>query len=218
MVRVVYLGIFVVLALAAGGIYYASTRETTVIVARGDLRVGTLITESLVMTRRVHPGDVPQGSATHSADVVGRFVSWPILDGQFIPTRALARDRASLIAGGLSVPAGYHALSVPVTAAEAAGGVLRPGDLVDVLAVAKNQAPGVSPAPATTLGKRVLVLGMRTDQGQALDAGSGSGTVRGLNFSSNRIASVVLAVAPEDEERYAAAAAVSNFTVVLDLG
>src|SRR6202022_3181272 len=151
MVRVVYLGIFVVLALAAGGIYYASTRETTVLVARGDLRVGTLITESSVMTRRVHPGDVPQGSATHTAGVVGRFVSWPILDGQFIPIRALARDRASLIAGGLSVPPGYRALSLAVTATDAAGGVLRPGDLVDVVAVAKGQAPGASPPPATTL-------------------------------------------------------------------
>jgi Flp pilus assembly protein CpaB len=218
MVRVVYLGVFLVLALAAGGIYYASTRETTVLVAKGDLRVGISITESSVAARRVHPGDVPPGSATRTTDVVGKFVSWPILDGQFIPTRALARDRASLIAGGLSIPAGFHALSVPVTPAEAAGGVLRPGDLVDVLAVAKNQAPGASPAPATMLGKRVLVLGMRTDQGQALDVSGGSGTVRGLNFSSNRIASVVLAVAPEDEERYAAAAAVSNFTVVLDLG
>jgi Flp pilus assembly protein CpaB len=218
MVRVVYLGMFLVLAMAAGGIYYASTRETTVLVAKGDLRVGIFITESSVAARRVHPGDVPPGSATRVTDVVGRFVSWPILDGQFIPTRALAQDRASLIAGGLSVPAGFRALSVPITAAEAAGGVLRPGDLVDVLAVAKNQAPGASPAPATTLGKRVLVLGMRTDQGQALDAGGGSGTVRGLNFSSNRIASVVLAVAAEDEEKYAAAAAVSNFTVVLDLG
>src|ERR1700682_2191095 len=176
MLRALYLGCFLVLALAAGGIYYATTRETTVIVAKGDLHVGTAITESSVMVKRVHPGDVPPGSATRVADVIGRFVSWPILDGQFIPARALSRDRASLIAGGLAVPAGFHALSVPVTAAEAAGGVLRPGDLVDVLAVAKNQAPGASPAPATTLGKRVLVLGMRTDQGQALDAGSGSGT------------------------------------------
>src|SRR5258708_22409841 len=81
--------------------------------------------------------------------------------------RALSSDRASLIAGGLAVPSGFHALSVPVTAADAAGGVLRPGDLVDVLAVVKNQAPGSSPAPATTLGQRVLVLGLRTDQGQA---------------------------------------------------
>jgi Flp pilus assembly protein CpaB len=217
MVRAVYLGIFLVLALGAGGIYYATTRETTIVVANGDLRVGTSIAESSVAVKRVHPSDVPAGSATRMSDVVGRFVSWPILDGQFIPVRALARDRASLIAGGLSVPAGYRALSLAVTATDAAGGVLRPGDLVDVVAVAKGLAPGASPPPATTLGKRVLVLGVRTDQGQPLDASGGSGSVRGLNFSSNRIASVVVAVAPDDEERYAAAAAVSSFTMVLNL-
>jgi Flp pilus assembly protein CpaB len=217
MVRVVYLGIFAVLALAAGGIYFASTRETTVLVAKGDLNVGMAITDTSVAVRRVHPGDIPPGTASRVSEVVGMYISWPILDGQFIPMRALSRGRAALIAGGLAVPAGYHALSVPVTAADAAGGVLRPGDLVDVIAVAKNQAPGATPAPAVTLGKRVLVLGIRTDQGQALDGGGGSGTVRGLNFSSNRIASVVLAVAPEDEERYAAATAVSTFSLVLDL-
>ncbi len=217
MVRAIYLGIFAVLALAAGGVYYVSTRETTVVVAKGDLNVGSAISDSSVVLRRVRPGDVPPGSATSISDVTGRYVSWPILDGQFIPMRALSRDRASLIAGGLAVPSGFHALSVPVTAADAAGGVLRPGDLVDVLAVVKNQAPGSSPAPAATLGQRVLVLGLRTDQGQALDVGGGASTVRGLNFSSNRIASVVLAVAPEDEAKYAAASAVSTFTLVLDL-
>src|SRR3981081_3713772 len=112
MVRAVYLGLFLVLALAAGGIYYATTRETAVVVARGDLRVGTSIAESSVAARRVHPGDVPSGSATRVSEVVGRYVSWPILDGQFIPVRALARDRASLIAGGLAGPAGFRALSL----------------------------------------------------------------------------------------------------------
>ena len=45
MVRAVYLGIFLVLALGAGGIYYATTRETTIVVANGDLRVGTSIAD-----------------------------------------------------------------------------------------------------------------------------------------------------------------------------
>jgi Flp pilus assembly protein CpaB len=217
MVRAVYLGVFAVLALAAGGIYFASTRETAVLVAKGDLNVGTAITDASVTVRRVHPGDIPAGSATNVAEIIGQYVSWPIMDGQFIPIRALSKGRASLIAGGLAVPAGFHALSVPVTAADAAGGVLRPGDFVDVIAVTKNQAPGATPAPAVTLGRRVLVLGIRTDQGQALDGGNGSGTVRGLTFSSNRIGSVVLAVAPEDEEKYAAASAGSTFNLVLDL-
>ncbi|MFY9615958.1 MAG: Flp pilus assembly protein CpaB [Candidatus Dormiibacterota bacterium] len=218
MTRAIYLGVFLVLSLAAGAIYYASTRDVAVIVANGDLQVGSTISSGAVTVRRVHPAAIPAGSALRLDEVNGKYVAWPILDGQYIPIKALSADRASLISGGLQVPAGFRALSVPVGAADAAGGVLRAGDYVDVLAVAKNQAPGATPAPATTLGRRVLVLGLRTDQGQALDAGSGSGGVRGLNFSSNRVASVILAVAEGDEARYASAAAASTFTVVLDLG
>jgi Flp pilus assembly protein CpaB len=216
-IRAIYLGIFLVLSLAAGGIYYANTRDATVVVAKGDLPVGTTLSASSVTVRRVHPGAVPAGSARTSVEVDGKFVAWPILDGQYIPTRALSADRADLISGGLQVPAGSRAISVPITASDAAGGVLRPGDLVDVLAVAKNQPPGATPAPAATLGRRVLVLGVRTDQGQALDPGSGSGSARGLQIGSHKIASIILAVAEGDESRYAAAQAVSTFTVVLDL-
>lgn len=217
MVRAVYLGIFLVLSLAAGAIYYVNTRDEAVVVAKGDLHVGSTLSDSSVTVKRVHPGSIPDGSARRVSDVAGKYVAWPILDGQYIPLKALTQDRTALIAGGLKVPTGYRALSVPVTAADAAGGVLRPGDYVDVLAVPKTQAAGASPPPATMLGKHVLVLGMRTDQGQALDNNSGSGSVRGLNFANNRIASVVLAVAAEDEARYAAATSSSTFTVVLDL-
>jgi Flp pilus assembly protein CpaB len=216
-IRAVYLGIFLVLSLAAGAIYYVNTRDVTVVVAKGDLQVGTTLSAGSVTLRRVHPGDVPPGSAGTSAEVSGKYVAWPILDGQYIPTKALSADRAGLIAGGLQVPAGFRAISVPINASDAAGGALRPGDLVDVMAVAKNQPPGASPAPAMSLGKRVLVLGVRTDQGQALDTGSGTGSVRGLQFASNKIGSLILAVPEGDESRYAAAGAVSTFTVVLYL-
>jgi Flp pilus assembly protein CpaB len=218
MVRAVYLGLFLVLALGAGIIYYGNTRETTAVVANGDLQVGSAITDSSVSLRRVHPGSIPAGSARQLSDVVGKFVAWPILDGQFVPLKALARDRASLIAGGLAVPSGFHAISVPVTAADAVGGALRPGDYVDVLVVAKNQLAGATPQPANILGKHVLVLGLRTDQGQALDTSGGSaGTVRGLNFGNQRLASIVLAVDPDDEARYVGAEAVDTFSVVLNL-
>jgi Flp pilus assembly protein CpaB len=216
--RAVYLGVFLVLSIAAGAIFYAATRDVVVVVARGDLQVGATISGESVTTRRVHPDAVPPGSARQLSDIDGRYVAWPVLDGQYIPLKATSDNRAGLISGGLQVPAGYRALSVPVSAADAAGGVLRAGDHVDVLAVVKNLAPGASPPPATMLGRQVLVLGLRTDQGQALDSGTGAGSVRGLNFSGSRVASVVLAVAESDEASYASAAATSTFTVTLDLG
>jgi pilus assembly protein CpaB len=212
-----YLGGFLLLSLVAGAIYYTTTREVSVVVAHGDLQLGSLITDNAVSLKRISPNAVPAGSAHHLADVVGKYVAWPVLDGHYVPLKALSHDRVSLIAGGLHVPAGFRAISVPVTAVEAVGGALRPGDYVDILATPKSQAPGASPAPAVMLGQKVLLLGLRTDQGQPLDATGGPGTVHGLNFANNRIAAIVVAVAPEDEARYAAATATSSFTIVLNL-
>ncbi|HEV3230749.1 MAG TPA: Flp pilus assembly protein CpaB [Candidatus Dormibacteraeota bacterium] len=215
-VRAVYLGLFLVLSLAAGAIYYAGTREATVVVARGDLRPGAQLTETALAVRRVSPAAIPPGTASSLDEVLGRYVAWPVLDGQYLPLRALARDRAALISADLQVPPGYHAISLAVSAADAVGGAVRPGDHVDVLAVARNQAPGASPAPAALLGSHVLVLGLRTDTGQPLDLATGA-TGRGLDFASARIGSILIAVSGDDESRYATASATSSFTVVLDL-
>lgn len=216
MARAIYAAVFLVLSAAAGLTYYLDTREVTVVVAQGDLRVGTMVQESSLRTRRVHPADVPPGAVTDVADATGKYVAWPVLDGEYVPSRALARSRAALISA-VDVPAGMHAISLPVTAVEAVGGELRPGDFVDVMAVAKNQASTATPAPALTVGRHVLVLGLRNDQGQPVEVSAGT-SARGLNFNGNRIAGVVLAVAPEDEAAYVTAGAVSSFTVALDLG
>lgn len=216
MIRAIYFAVFVVLAVAAAAVYYYDNRETTVLVAKGDLAVGSTISDGSVTVRRARVAAIPAGTAGQVTDVRGMYVASPILDGQYLPMKALAHDRAGLIEGGLQVPSGFRALAVPVAAADAAGGALRPGDYADVLAVPKNQASGASPAAAVTLGRHVLVLGLRTDQGQPLEAPGGA--ARGLNFSGSRIASVVLAVASVDEAIYAAAEPVSTFTVVLDLG
>lgn len=212
-----YLGVFLALSVAAGAIFYVATRDAAVVVANSDLQVGSTVSSDSVTVRRVHPEAIPAGSARQLSEIEGRYVAWPVLAGQFIPVRALSANRAGLFSGGLQVPAGYRAISVPVSAADAAGGVIRAGDRVDVLAVPKNQAPGATPAPAVTLGRAVLVLGLRSDQGQPLDGEASPGTGHGLNFSSGRVASVVVAIAESDEARYAMAAATSAFTLVLDL-
>ena len=210
---------FAALALGAGAVYYSDNRDVTVLCARGDLAVGSTISDASVTLRRVRQAAVPSGTASDIAAVAGKYVVWPMLDGQYLPLRALADSRAGLIDGGLQPPPGYNAISVPVSPAGAAGGVLRPGDIVDVLAVARTQLSGASPAPAVTLGRRVMVLGLRTDQGLPLDPlGAAGASGRGLNLIGTHIGSAVIAVAPQDEAAYVAATATSTFTLVLDLG
>jgi Flp pilus assembly protein CpaB len=213
--RGAYLALFLVLSAAAGAVYWGGAREATVVVARSDLGPGTRVTPDALLLRHVSAGAIPPGTAGAVDEVLGRYVAWPVLQGQFVPLRALARDRAALFEPYLPVPAGLHAISLAVTAADAVGGAIRPGDRVDVLAVPRNRPPGDPSTPATLLGSGVLVLGLRTDQGRLFDPDA-SGT-HAFDLSSQRIGSILLAVPADDETRYAMASAGATFTLALDL-
>ena len=174
---------------------------------------------------------VPTGAIMTVDDATGRYVSWPLTGGEPILGRELRQQRAAGAAqAGYDVPPGYRAVAVPLLPAGAVGGMLTTGDHVDVYGtplVSRQQSTGsvdASPpdlaAGATVIGRNILVLQLRSDQGQPLDAtaASGSGsTVHGLNFGSGKLGSVVLAIPAGDADRYAAAAASMSIYLALDV-
>jgi len=171
MLRTVYLTAFVILSAAAGLFYYSQTRLVPAVVATTDLKVGAQIQDSDVAIRRVSPGSVPTGTYGDLGLAIGRFVSFPILRDQYIGARAVATSRsADLLAGGLDIPKGYRIISLPIVPSSAVGGSLKPGDLVDVIAIpGSNKASGLldqSSAAPMVIGTHVMVLGLRTDQGR----------------------------------------------------
>jgi Flp pilus assembly protein CpaB len=217
MLRTVYLTAFVILSAVAGLFYYSQTRLVPAVVATTDLRVGTQIQDSDVAIRRVSPGSIPAGTYADLALAIGRFVSFPILRDQYIGARAVAVSRnADLLAGGLDIPKGYRIISLPIVPSSAVGGSLKPGDLVDVIAIpGSNKASGLleqSPAAPIIIGTRVMVLGLRTDQGTTLDPSTGS---HGIGSVGNKPASILLAIPEPDETRYSAALANSTFFIAL---
>ena len=213
--RSVYLGMFVLLSTIAGLFYYSHTRESTALVATRDLSVGTRIQDSDVAVRQVNPASVPAGVLKTSDQAIGQVVSSPILEGQFVDGRQVAPSRnASLLGTGLNVPAGYRIIGLPIAPAAAVGGVLKPGDRVDVIAIPN---PGKSatlldePAPTPImLGKDVLVIALRTDQGTQVEQAD-----HGLSAGSSKPASVLLAIAQTEESVYSAAIASSTFVLAL---
>jgi hypothetical protein len=74
-------------------------------------------------------------------------------------------------------------------------------------AVSLTDEPG---APPTMLGKDVLVIGLRTDQGTPVDQGD-----RGLAMGTSKPSTVLLAIAPSDESTYSAAISGSTFVLTL---
>src|SRR6266550_9090812 len=172
--RSIYLGVFVLLSAIAGLFYYSNTRQGTALVATRDLSVGTRIQDSDVAIRQVNPASVPVGALRTTDQAIGQIVSFPVLAGQFLNARQVALSKnASLLGSGLDVPVGYRIIGLPIAPAAAVGGVLKPGDRVDVMAVAsvtKATTLADQPLPAPImLGKDVLVIGLRTEQGTPVD-------------------------------------------------
>jgi len=212
--RSLYLAVFVVLSGIAGMFYYSHTRQATALIASHDLTVGTRIQDSDIAVRQVNPASV-NGNVLRSADqAIGQIVAFPILEGQFVDAREVAPTRnATLLGSGLDIPPGYRIIGVPIAPAAAVGGVLKPGDRVDVMAV-PNQARQISPvdqsAPAPVMiGKNVLVIGVRTDQGTEVDQAD-----HGVNVGS-KPASVLLAIPETEETTYSAAIVAASFVLAL---
>src|SRR5205823_13788747 len=213
--RSAYLVIFVLLSGIAGLFYYLQTRQATAVVAARDLTVGTRIQVSDISLRQVNPASLSHEVLKTLDQVVGQVVAVPILEGQFLDARQVAPARnAAMLGSGLDMPSGYRIIGLPIAPAAAVGGALKPGDRVDVMAIAGGtKATTLADQPLATpvlLGKDVLVIGLRTEQGTPVDQAE-----HGLSAGPSKLASILLAIPQNDEESYSAAMASSTFVLTL---
>ena len=217
--RGIYLGVFVLLSTIAGLFYYSHTRQSTALVATHDLSVGTRIQDSDIAVRQVNPRSISPGVLRAIDQAIGQVVSSPVLEGQFLDGRQVAPSKnASLLGAGLDVPAGYRIIGLPIAPAAAVGGVLKPGDRVDVMAIpnpskAATLADQSAPAPPPVMmGRDVLVIGLRTDQGTQVDPAD-----HGLNVGNSKPGSVLVAIPQAEESAYSAAIAAASFVLALSI-
>jgi Flp pilus assembly protein CpaB len=213
--RSLYFVLFLVLSSVAGLFYYSNTRQGTALVASRDLTVGTRIEDSDIRVRQVNPASIDSQVLTMADQAVGKIVAVPILAGQFLDERQVAGTRNSTLLGaGLGMPSGYRIIGIPIAPAAAVGGVLRPGDRVDVMSIAgtAKAAASLDPGGGTPvmIGMNVLVIGLRTEQGTPVEQAD-----QGLAASGSKAASVLLAIPQADEATYSAAIASSTFVLAL---
>jgi len=156
-----------------------------VVVARAELRGGTVLADADLEVRRVTAADVPQGHLDTVDGLTGRTLAAPVAAGQVLTALALVSARAS---------AGPGQVVAPLRLADAGlATLLRPGDLVDVLA-ADEQA---GQARVVARSVRVVTLPAPPDD----SAADTSGTL------------VLLAVSPASATELAQAAVTGPLTV-----
>ena len=204
----------IVLALVAGALagtlYYIGAQRSPVVVAARDLdATHPLVADDLTVVSL--PADaVPAGAIDDASSAVGKLPRAPLWRGQVLLDAGLSNDAASFHTG-LALPPGMRAVALPMSsAAQAVGGAIVPGARVDVIAV---PVAGRAPAGRTTelLLQSAMVLDVRSETGSPY----GAAVSKMAASLSERIGSVVVAIDPLDEVRFADRIATSLFVLAL---
>jgi Flp pilus assembly protein CpaB len=197
-----------ILALVAGGVagtlYYIGAQRVAMVVAAQNVAEIRPLTALDLAVRSVPPEALPAGAISSIDDAIGRVPTAPLWEGQPLVYQALAEDAASFHTG-LTLRPGERAVAIPVVAVSAVGGAIAPGARVDVLAV-----PLIGRAPAgrtvELLAAEALVLDVRTESGAPYLSRRQETTL-----PIERIGSVIIAISPGDETRFADRIATSTF-------
>ena len=219
--RTPYIVVFLLAGLVAGGVYLFAQPRAEIVRATVDVPVLTQITSDMVETIRVSPADAPAEAARSADEVVGTYAALPILAGETVDRRALERTPGERALGfGAPLAGGQVAFALPVDPSQAVGAALAPGARVDVIAVPNalktGLATGASASPPATqvMGQGLLILALRTADGQPLTSGSTAASGAG-SLVAPKLGSVVIAIPAASEADFATAATASTFYLAL---
>ena len=134
--------VYVYLSQAGGEETAASGVTKSVVVAKEDIPVATRITADMVEIKAISADAVHADSFSSTEGVVGNMARYPITAGEQILSDRLAASSVALVEGEelplpYIVPEGKRAVSVVISDLIGAGGLLRPGDYVDVILTVK---------------------------------------------------------------------------------
>lgn len=124
--------------------------ETTVVtkpvvVAKRDISARTIITADMLEVRQIAADAVHPNAFTNITTVVGQAARFPIAKGEQVLTNKVALSSVLAQEGGRGIdttlplsyviPAGKRAMAIQVDPVVTAGGLILPGDFVDVIGV-----------------------------------------------------------------------------------
>jgi Flp pilus assembly protein CpaB len=215
-----------------GGEETASSGETkSVVVASQDITAGTRITEDMVRVKNVSADAVVPNALTTTEMAVGSVARFPITADEQILENRLAAGGIEVAKGEKMpltyiVPDGMRAVGVNTKQVISAGGLVVPGDYVDIIFVAAVKTDLPPPLDLSHISQTILqnieVLAVEQTLEEVVpeDTTTGDGATDG-QVSSERVAldradpapeavTVTLAVTPDQAEILAMADVVAK--------
>jgi len=123
---------------------------TKVVMAKQDISAGVAITKNMLTEKKIYKNRLQPRAATDIDRVLGKVTLAPISKDEQILLNKLALTGRE-ISLSAKVPRGKRAITIPVDNISSVGGMIRPGDHVDIV--------GMIPIPAMTAeGKQVTQM------------------------------------------------------------
>lgn len=161
--------------------------EAPILIAARDIARGSVIDYKMLALQATPVKFIQPGALSSRESAVGKTAITTIMAGEQILATKLARPGAGLSLAG-KTPPGKRAVTVGLEAASAVGGMISPGDHVDVLAIFTN------PAVIISLFQDILVLAV----GQQMVPQVAGRARRGEDDALSRRESVTLALTPQE--------------------
>lgn len=188
----------------------SSAFTVDVVVAARDVAANTTLTADMLELRAVPSGDALSGAYASVEQLAGLPTRFPLQTGEQVTglkvgLSAIADDQDL----SLVLPPGMRAVAVKVSEVTGVGGLLLPGNFVDVIAVFPGGAGSGNPADikSVTLLQNIEVLAVAQEAQQPVPApsdASASGGVLGQRPSDAQrqpdAQSATLAVSPSDAQ------------------
>ncbi len=156
-----------------GGSVSPGGGNVAVVVAAQDIAAGTKVSEGMLKVMEVPEALALSGAFADSTPIVGQVTRYAVLSGeQITPGKVGPTVKGEGL--GYVVPAGKRAVGIQVKEVTAVGGLLLPGDRVDVIAVFEGEGDASTSVITVLQGVEVLAVAQEAQEPvPAADSGTG---------------------------------------------
>ncbi|MDI6858309.1 MAG: Flp pilus assembly protein CpaB [Dehalococcoidia bacterium] len=154
----------------------AAADTRTVVVAAHDIAPRTQLDAEMLRLAEVPEDMVLSGAFDEIGPLEGQYARYPILEGEQVVASKVGVQDVKEEGAGVSflLPPGLRAFSISVSEESSVGGLVLPGDLVDVIGILEESDVGVD--KAVTLIQNVEVLAVAQEAQEPIPAAARTGT------------------------------------------
>ena len=153
----------------------AGQATTKVVVAAQDISARTTLDADMLKVADVPAGSVVDGAFSDVDDLDGEVTRYSFLKGEQVVASKVGVQKDDETGLSFVFPQGMRAFSIQVSEESSVGGLILPGDLVDIIGILDEGTVGID--KAVTLVQGVEVLAVAQEAQQPIPAARPTGTV-----------------------------------------